>query len=63
MKCYILKESIIVLLIIFQATAISNTFAQKGFLIESVNLQIYRDGLVNEWNRYYGSGFFDRRSN
>ena len=46
MKSYVVKVALVIIFITLQASAISSTFAQQGFSVETTSLQIYRDGLA-----------------
>ena len=47
MKHYVREMALIFLLLILQTSTLSFVQANSGFTVESTNLQIYRDGLVN----------------
>ncbi len=47
MKHYVREVGFVLLLLILQTSTFLNVYANSGFTIESTNLQIYRDGLVN----------------
>ena len=47
MKHYVREVGFVLLLLILQTSTFLDVYANSGFTIESTNLQIYRDGLVN----------------
>jgi uncharacterized membrane protein len=46
MKHYVISATLVIIILALQASAISRSFAQQGFIIETTTLQIYRDGLA-----------------